>query len=167
MGLTCYSSNTMGGLQRLGIRPVCAPNHHLPATAIGCVVAPYLVLAANRLSSIRSHIEPGWHAWISYMVDKPPTQDPILQTGVRPWELTEHRPNLSAGRAAYRTYSTYVLDYFCRAIFKGGSTGLYRPAADRSATASSRRSPRGHPRRRRGHRDRASVNELYINVIFE
>jgi hypothetical protein len=56
------------------------------------------------------------------MVDKPPTQDPILQTGVRPWELTEHRPNLSAGRAAYRTYSTYVLDYFCRAIFKGGST---------------------------------------------
>ena len=38
---------------------------------------PYLTL------EYRSQIEPGWHAWISYMVDKPPTQDPILQTGVR------------------------------------------------------------------------------------
>ncbi|TVY28608.1 NADH dehydrogenase [ubiquinone] alpha subcomplex subunit [Lachnellula hyalina] len=53
-----------------------------------------------------SHIEPGWHAWISYMVDKPPTQDPILKTQVRPWELPTHRPNLTFSRAAFKTYST-------------------------------------------------------------
>ncbi|KUJ11695.1 NADH-ubiquinone oxidoreductase subunit B17.2 [Mollisia scopiformis] len=53
-----------------------------------------------------SHIEPGWHAWISYMVDKPPTQDPILQTQVRPWELPDHRPNFTASRGAFKTYST-------------------------------------------------------------
>jgi hypothetical protein len=54
------------------------------------------------------HIEPGWHAWMSYSVDKPPTQDPLLQTGVRAWELKEHRPNMTMGRAAYKPYSTYV-----------------------------------------------------------
>lgn len=53
-----------------------------------------------------SQIEPGWHAWISYMVDKPPTQDPLLQTGVRSWELPEHRPNFTASRGAFKTYST-------------------------------------------------------------
>ncbi|TVY59001.1 NADH dehydrogenase [ubiquinone] 1 alpha subcomplex subunit N7BM [Lachnellula cervina] len=53
-----------------------------------------------------SHIEPGWHAWISYMVDKPPTQDPILQTQVRPWELPNHRPNMTFSRGAFKTYST-------------------------------------------------------------
>ncbi|KAM3081494.1 hypothetical protein ACMFMG_004951 [Clarireedia jacksonii] len=53
-----------------------------------------------------SHIEPGWHAWISYMVDKPPTEDPILRTGVRPWELPDHRPNMTASRSAFKTYST-------------------------------------------------------------
>ncbi|KAJ5908434.1 hypothetical protein N7495_001116 [Penicillium taxi] len=42
-----------------------------------------------------SEIEPGWHAWISYMPG-----------GQRPWELPEHRPNLTQTRAAYRTYST-------------------------------------------------------------
>ncbi|CAL3965790.1 unnamed protein product [Diplocarpon coronariae] len=53
-----------------------------------------------------SHIEPGWHAWISYAVDKPPTEDPILQTKVRSWELPDHRPNFTMTRAAYRPYST-------------------------------------------------------------
>ena len=56
----------------------------------------------------RSHIEPGWHAWVSYMVDKPPTEDPILRTGVRHWEIPEHRPTLTASRAAFKTYSTLV-----------------------------------------------------------
>ena len=51
-------------------------------------------------------IEPGWHAWMSYLVDKPPTEDPILKTGQRSWELPEHRPNLTASRAAFKTYST-------------------------------------------------------------
>ncbi|KAJ5689134.1 hypothetical protein N7462_003526 [Penicillium macrosclerotiorum] len=51
-------------------------------------------------------IEPGWHAWISYMVDSPPHADKILQTGVRTWELPEHRPNPTLSRAAFKTYST-------------------------------------------------------------
>lgn len=58
------------------------------------------------LTESRTQIEPGWHAWMSYMVDKPPTEDPILQTGVRKWELTEHRPSQTATRGAYKPYST-------------------------------------------------------------
>ncbi|EAW12564.1 complex I NDUFA12 subunit family protein [Aspergillus clavatus NRRL 1] len=53
-----------------------------------------------------SQIEPGWHAWLSYLVDVPPTQDKILQLGVRAWELPEHRPNPTLSRAAYKPYST-------------------------------------------------------------
>ncbi|KAI9661589.1 MAG: hypothetical protein M1821_008827 [Bathelium mastoideum] len=55
-----------------------------------------------------SQIEPGWHAWMSYMVDKPPSEDPINQTRVREWEPKEHRPTLTWTRSAYRPYSTYV-----------------------------------------------------------
>ncbi|KAI9807289.1 MAG: hypothetical protein M1833_000032 [Piccolia ochrophora] len=58
-----------------------------------------------------SQIEPGWHLWMSYAVDKPPSEDPILQTGVRPWEIKEHRPNLTASRAAFKTYSTTQSKY--------------------------------------------------------
>ncbi|OJJ48869.1 hypothetical protein ASPZODRAFT_61016 [Penicilliopsis zonata CBS 506.65] len=53
-----------------------------------------------------TQIEPGWHAWISYMIDAPPTADKILQTGIRKWELPEHRPNQTLSRAAYKPYST-------------------------------------------------------------
>ncbi|KAL9068531.1 MAG: hypothetical protein Q9157_006479 [Trypethelium eluteriae] len=53
-----------------------------------------------------SQIEPGWHAWMSYMVDKPPSADPINQTRVREWEPKEHRPTLTWSRSAYRPYST-------------------------------------------------------------
>ncbi|KFX97529.1 hypothetical protein V495_07354 [Pseudogymnoascus sp. VKM F-4514 (FW-929)] len=55
-----------------------------------------------------SQIEPGWHAWISYAVDKPPTQDKILQTMQRPWELREHRMNPTQSRGAYKPYNTVV-----------------------------------------------------------
>lgn len=48
------------------------------------------------------------HAWLSYMVDVPPTQDKILQTGLRAWELPEHRPNPTLSRGAYKPYSTLV-----------------------------------------------------------
>ncbi|KAL8748601.1 MAG: hypothetical protein Q9199_008141 [Rusavskia elegans] len=54
----------------------------------------------------RCQIEPGWHAWMSYLVDKPPTEDAVLRPGQRSWELPLHRPNLTASRAAYKTYST-------------------------------------------------------------
>lgn len=40
------------------------------------------------------------------MVDSPPTVDKVLQTGVRLWELPEHRPNQTLSRAAFKTYST-------------------------------------------------------------
>nr|POE65316.1 nadh dehydrogenase [ubiquinone] 1 alpha subcomplex subunit n7bm [Quercus suber] len=53
-----------------------------------------------------SQIEPGWHAWMSYMVDKPPSEDPILQRQVRAWEPAEHRPVLTGTRSAFKTYNT-------------------------------------------------------------
>ncbi|XTI92387.1 NADH-ubiquinone oxidoreductase-like protein subunit [Cenococcum geophilum] len=59
-----------------------------------------------------AQIEPGWHAWISYMVDKPPTEDPILQRRVRDWEPKEHRPTLTLSRSGYKPYSTTKNKYF-------------------------------------------------------
>ncbi|OCK81763.1 NADH-ubiquinone oxidoreductase-like protein subunit [Lepidopterella palustris CBS 459.81] len=59
-----------------------------------------------------SQIEPGWHAWMSYMVDKPPTEDPILQRRVRDWEPKEHRPTLTWSRSGYKPYSTTKNKYF-------------------------------------------------------
>lgn len=53
-----------------------------------------------------AQIEPGWHAWMSYLFDKPPSEDALLKTGQTSWEIPEHRPNLTASRAAYKTYST-------------------------------------------------------------
>lgn len=32
--------------------------------------------------------------------------DKLLSTGVRPWELTEHKPVMTLSRGAYRPYST-------------------------------------------------------------
>ncbi|KAF2727713.1 P-loop containing nucleoside triphosphate hydrolase protein [Polyplosphaeria fusca] len=58
-----------------------------------------------------SQIEPGWHAWMSYMVDKPPTEDPITQR-VREWEPKEHRPTLTWSRSGFRPYSTYLQTLF-------------------------------------------------------
>ncbi|KAL9108958.1 MAG: hypothetical protein Q9227_006354 [Pyrenula ochraceoflavens] len=53
-----------------------------------------------------SQMEPGWHAWMSYMVDKPPSQDKIMQMGVREWEQPEHKENPTLSRGAYRPYNT-------------------------------------------------------------
>lgn len=55
-----------------------------------------------------SHIEPGWHAWMSYLVDKPPVEDKLLAVGVRPWETKQPVINNTGSRAAYRPYSTCV-----------------------------------------------------------
>ncbi|KAF2092581.1 NADH-ubiquinone oxidoreductase subunit B17.2 [Rhizodiscina lignyota] len=59
-----------------------------------------------------SQIEPGWHLWMSYAVDKPPTEDPVLQRRQREWEPVEHRPTLTLGRSAFKTYSTTKNKYF-------------------------------------------------------
>ncbi|KAL6164620.1 hypothetical protein ACJQWK_09347 [Exserohilum turcicum] len=53
-----------------------------------------------------SQIEPGWHAWISYMVDKSPAEDKLLQRQIRVWEPKEHRPTLTWSRSGYKPYST-------------------------------------------------------------
>ncbi|WPG97463.1 Hypothetical protein R9X50_00023900 [Acrodontium crateriforme] len=53
-----------------------------------------------------SQIEPGWHAWISYNVDLPPSQDKLLQRQARVWEPKEHIPVMTGTRSAYRPYST-------------------------------------------------------------
>ncbi|KAI0453570.1 NADH:ubiquinone oxidoreductase 13.4kD subunit [Xylaria acuta] len=55
-----------------------------------------------------AQIEPGWHAWISYLVDKPPTQDALLQYKRRAWEDTDpkSRPNYTQTRGAYKPYNT-------------------------------------------------------------
>lgn len=47
---------------------------------------------------------------MSYMVDKAPSQDPILQRQVRVWEPKEHRPTLTWSRSGYKPYSTYVCE---------------------------------------------------------
>jgi len=50
------------------------------------------------------------HAWMSYMVDKSPAADPLLQRQVRVWEPKEHRPTLTWTRSGYKPYNTYVPD---------------------------------------------------------
>ncbi|KAM0813292.1 putative NADH dehydrogenase [ubiquinone] 1 alpha subcomplex subunit [Seiridium cardinale] len=55
-----------------------------------------------------AQIEPGWHAWISHVMDKPPTQDPNLAYKRRQWEDTDAKtiPNYTLTRGAYKPYST-------------------------------------------------------------
>ncbi|CUS10911.1 unnamed protein product [Tuber aestivum] len=53
-----------------------------------------------------SHVEPGWHAWLAYMVDKPPGAEPVLNHEIRAWEKSEHLGNQTFGRGAYKPYST-------------------------------------------------------------
>lgn len=55
-----------------------------------------------------AHIEPGWHAWMSYSVDKPPTQDPLLNAGTRAFEPSRAIPNFTQTKGAFKTYNTYV-----------------------------------------------------------
>lgn len=53
-----------------------------------------------------AHIEPGWHAWISYMVDTPPTQDKLIAAGTRKFEPLNPKPNYTMTRGAFKTYNT-------------------------------------------------------------
>jgi NADH:ubiquinone oxidoreductase subunit len=52
-----------------------------------------------------AHINPGWHAWISYMVDKPPTQDAVLSSNQH-WAVDPPNPNFTATRGNFATYNT-------------------------------------------------------------
>lgn len=97
--LTVDSPNEMGRLQEPRLRRVRHENtsRHLSATGIA-ILTP-------RCSA---QIEPGWHAWISYLVDKPPTQDALLQYKRRAWEDADPRsiPNYTLSRGAYKPYNT-------------------------------------------------------------
>ncbi|KAI0849111.1 NDUFA12-domain-containing protein [Daldinia vernicosa] len=55
-----------------------------------------------------SHIEPGWHAWLAYTVDKAPSQDPSLAYTKRVWGDIDVKtiPNYTLTRGAYKPYST-------------------------------------------------------------
>ena len=53
-----------------------------------------------------SHIDPGWHAWMAYLGDKPPTEDRIMELGIRPWESKIPRTTMTLTRGAYRPYNT-------------------------------------------------------------
>lgn len=57
-----------------------------------------------------AQIEPGWHAWMSYAVDKAPSQDPTLAYKRRAWEDTDYKtiPNYTLTRGAYKPYNTYA-----------------------------------------------------------
>lgn len=59
---------------------------------------------------------------MSYLVDKPPTEDQLLQTGQRVWELPMHKPTLTATRGAYKPYSTYVSFFFFHFFQKNKNT---------------------------------------------
>ena len=71
-------------------------------------LSPRKYMLTNSLR--RAQIEPGWHAWISYAVDKPPTEDPLIRYQRRPWEDKDAKtiPNYTMTRGAYKPYSTYV-----------------------------------------------------------
>jgi hypothetical protein len=43
---------------------------------------------------------------MSYSVDKPPTQDPLLNAGTRAFEPSQALPNFTQTRGAFKTYNT-------------------------------------------------------------
>lgn len=45
---------------------------------------------------------------MSYSVDKPPTQDPLLNAGTRAFEPSRAIPNFTQTKGAFKTYNTYV-----------------------------------------------------------
>lgn len=73
-------------------------------------------LTVDSVDSTQS--EPLWHAWLAYAIDKPPTEDPLAKIP-RSWAKPYHIPNLTATRAAYKPYSTYVT------IHSAGVPGLH------------------------------------------
>ena len=54
-----------------------------------------------------SHIEPGWHAWMSYMTETTPgAADVAAAAGSAKTLPAKPRPNLTMSRGAFKTYST-------------------------------------------------------------
>ncbi|KAI1918681.1 hypothetical protein LOZ53_003320 [Ophidiomyces ophidiicola] len=116
-------TRTLRNLWKVGIRDYGHQMHYIGDTKAGVLVATdrygnkyfenndelplrtrWVDFKEKELDA--SQIDPGWHAWLAYMVNKPPMEDKILQTGLRAWETPEHRPNPTFSRAAYKPYST-------------------------------------------------------------
>lgn len=65
-----------------------------------------LVCTASRQTEVCT--DSSRHAWMSYMVDKSPAEDKLLQRSIRAWEPEKHVPVMTASRSAFKTFSTYV-----------------------------------------------------------
>lgn len=77
---------------------------------------------------------------MSYMVDKSPVEDTIMQRQLRPWEPKKHVPVMTASRSAFKTYNTYVALQASMARAHGGLTWLLQdeeqiPAVDTGGSA--------------------------------
>ncbi|KAK0666420.1 NADH ubiquinone oxidoreductase subunit NDUFA12-domain-containing protein [Cercophora samala] len=121
-----YLSRTLGNLRKIGFKEYWHQLNYIGDTKAGTLVGvdkfgnkfyenmDELPLRSRWVDYAKhdydaGHIEPLWHAWISYSVDTPPNKDPITTaTGIanRPWANTEHIPNRTFTRAAFKTYNT-------------------------------------------------------------
>ncbi|CAN8095529.1 unnamed protein product [Discula destructiva] len=116
-------SRTLGNLRKVGLKDYWHQLQYIGDTKAGTLIGTdkfgnkfYENMAdelplRTRWVDYRVHdfdpaqIEPLWHAWISYAVDTPPTQDPLAKTA-RSWAKPFHIPNYTATRGAYKPYNT-------------------------------------------------------------
>ncbi|KAK4137719.1 hypothetical protein BT67DRAFT_447466 [Trichocladium antarcticum] len=94
-----YITRTLGNIRKIGLKEYW---HQLNVrdTKAG-------VLIGTDKFGNNAHIEPLWHAWISYLVDTPPPLEPLAKMAAdRAWAPREHVPNRTFSRAAYKPYNT-------------------------------------------------------------
>jgi NADH:ubiquinone oxidoreductase subunit len=111
-----HSPNPLGRLQGQGVRSVSVLSSIETWSKANIVTAlrsnPDGTLPIeNRETQFWEDHKPDYlhrHAWMSYMVDKSPAVDKLLQREVRVWEPKEHRPTLTWTRSGYKPYNTYA-----------------------------------------------------------
>ncbi|KAK4105148.1 NDUFA12-domain-containing protein [Parathielavia hyrcaniae] len=117
-------SRTLGNIRRIGLKDYWHQLNYIGDTKAGVLVGTdrfgnkfyenkeELPLRTRWVDYAKhdydaGQVEPLWHAWMSYMVDTPPNQDPIVTAASdRPWVPKSHIPNLTFSRGAFKTYST-------------------------------------------------------------
>ncbi|KAI4095638.1 MAG: hypothetical protein LQ344_001569 [Seirophora lacunosa] len=87
-------TRTLRNLRRIGLKEYCHQMMNIGDTKAGTYIATDRY--GNKYYENQDEELP----------HKPPTEDAVLRTGQRSWELPEHRENLTASRAAFKTYST-------------------------------------------------------------
>ncbi|KAJ9417719.1 NADH-ubiquinone oxidoreductase [Fusarium oxysporum] len=104
-------SRTLSNLRKVGIKDYFVQMLYIGDTKAGRLIGTDR--AGNKFFENNEELpppntlgRPGWHAWISYSVDKPPTEDPLLQAGVRAFEPSRAIPNFTQTRGAFKTYNT-------------------------------------------------------------